>query len=108
MSTPKARAILEALGLAAPSPRWWEKARCHGQHDTFYPDDVRGPMPRAALEKAAAFCEYCPVWSDCLADEAVWIAAGTSDSPREVHGVRAGYTPAQRRALFADAARQSA
>jgi WhiB family redox-sensing transcriptional regulator len=66
---------------------WMDLAACRGRTAMFYAEDA------FSERLAVAVCARCPVRAECLADAvAVELVTGI------IHGVRAGFTQAERRA----------
>lgn len=79
---------------------WADKAPCKGQGELFFeevwPDeDVAWALP-SALRLARSICDSCPVRRQCF-EEGMRAEAGVKATLR--FGVRAGFTPEQRRSL---------
>lgn len=60
-------------------------------------DEQDGPLDKAALARARAVCETCPVRTQCYS-AALEEEAGAAESRR--HGIRGGVTPAQRYSIW--------
>lgn len=73
---------------------WLDAGACRDLNDdTFYPQ----PGDTADIADAKAICRPCPVRAECLA-EAMEMEGGQTAKSR--HGIRAGLTGKQRRALY--------
>lgn len=75
-----------------PARAWLKAAACLGLGDDMYPDNNVGD-----IEHARRICAPCPVREECLAD-AMEMEGGRTAKGR--HGIRAGLTGGQRRALY--------
>lgn len=73
------------------SAEWRAQAACVGFDDDMFPDSNA-----AAIAYARQICAPCPVRAECLADAMATEGARTA---RDRHGIRAGLTGSQRRAL---------
>jgi len=66
-------------------PLWWSQAVCRGQQALFYSER------RVDQAQAVAICRTCPVLSECESETRSVEVSGRR------FGVRAGYTPEQRK-----------